>query len=138
MDETRIEHLRNLVDDALKEYHTNMEKVFSGDKSFQAYFNQETSRAKWLKALDLYGVAKEEIRAKQRNSCLGAAPSETTSADVLMHNALKNGWPFVLCIQAPQSHSTITNQDEKEAAKILAKFAKKSKKRLREKRGELL
>ena len=36
-----------------------------------------------------------------------------TDAEVLLHNALQNVWPFVLCVKTPTARGTVTNLSEK-------------------------
>ncbi len=53
-----------------------------------------------------------------------------TGTEVLLNNALQNNWPFVLCVKTPIARGTVTNLGEEDGVKMLAKFAKKAKKRL--------
>ena len=55
--------------------------------------------------------------------------------EVLLHNALQNKWPFVLCVKTPTARGTVTNLSEKEEAQMLAKFARRAKKRLQASEG---
>ena len=58
-----------------------------------------------------------------------------TDAEVLLHNALQNKWLFVLCVKTPTARGTVTNLSEKEEAQMLAKFARRAKKRLQASEG---
>lgn len=58
-----------------------------------------------------------------------------TDAEVLLHNALQNKWPFVLCVKTPTARGTVTNLSEEEEAQMLAKFARRAKKRLQASEG---
>ena len=49
----------------------------------------------------------------------------------LIQKASRENWrPFIICMKASEGRVSITNLGEKEEAQMLAKFAKRAKKRL--------